>query len=393
MKWTTPAEIKTQVQRLWDEGTLLASLADGECLFPRRLKFKTADSRELSEHFGEVRTWIAQLSESAGSYRIVWRSVNHRILGTNEIPAEIWIDSLDDALRLIGRRKAADRFRDLVEETRHSEPQLMAWLAKRPLRALDLADLWTQLLALVAWLRQHPRPALYLRQIDLPGIHTKLIEGHRGVLAELLDLILPAESIDRSCNGIGGFNQRYGFLDKPARVRFRILDPDIRLLPAPAAAQDITLTHADFAGVQLPLSKVFITENEINFLAFPAVPQALVIFGAGYGFEALAAAAWLQRERIYYWGDIDTHGFAILNQLRGVLPQTLSFLMDQPTLLHHRPLWGVEAEPQTAELQHLTAAENMLYRQLVSNHWSVRLRLEQERIGFGFLHSALQQLR
>ncbi len=39
-----------------------------------------------------------------------------------------------------------------------------------------------------------------------------------------------------------------------------------------------------------------------------------------------------------------------------------------------------------------TPAENMLYRQLVSNHWSVRLRLEQERIGFGFLHSALQQL-
>lgn len=391
MKWTTPAALKAQLQKLWDRGLLLASMAGAEAVFPRRLTLKGPDSRELSERFPEVRAWIAQLSAAAGPYRIEWRSVNHRVLGTNEIPAEIWVDSLHDALGLIGQRKAAKRFATLVALTRERQPQLISWLAKRPLRALELADDWPRLLAIVAWLHQHPRPAIYLRQIDLPGIHSKLIEGHRAVLAELLDLVLPVGAIDARHTGAGGFCRRYGFLDKPSRLRLRLLDPNIRLLPT-AGDQDITLTKTGFSALELPVSKVFITENEINFLAFPKVADAIVIFGSGYGFENLAAAPWLQHKAIYYWGDIDTHGFAILNQLRGFLPHTVSFLMDQRTLLAHRPLWGTEARPETANLARLNTGEGALYDQLRRNRWGDRIRLEQERIGFDFLLDALQPL-
>ncbi len=41
----------------------------------------------------------------------------------------------------------------------------------------------------------------------------------------------------------------------------------------------------------------------------------MVLFGSGYGFEFLSNVLWLAKLNIYYWGDIDTHGFAILNQL------------------------------------------------------------------------------
>lgn len=388
MTWTTPAALKAQVQKLWDRGLLLASLAGGVSVFPRRLTLKGPDSRELSERFPEVRDWIACLSAAAGVYRIEWRSVNHRVLGSNQIPAEIWIDTLEDALGLIGKRKAADQFAALVERTREQQPELIPWLARRPLRALELAADWPQLLAIVAWLRKYPRPAIYLRQIDLPGVHTKLIEGHRGVLAELLDLILPRDSIDEAHTGTAGFCRRYGFLDKPLRVRFRLLDPAIRLLKT-ESDQDITLTQTAFAALNMPVSTVFITENEINFLAFPPVPAAMVIFGAGYGFENLAATRWLQQKNVFYWGDIDTHGFAILNQLRSVLPRVVSFLMDQQTLLSHRPLWGIEPEPLTTPLARLNAEESTLYDQLRQNHWGDRVRLEQERIGFDFLRDFL----
>ncbi len=390
MTWTTPASIKKQIQKLWDRGALLASLAGAEDLFPRRLTLKGPDSRELSERFPEVRDWIAQLAASAGPYRIECRSVNHRILGSNEIPAAIWIDTLDDALGFLGKCRAADQFAKLVELTRDKQPQLIPWLARRPLRALELAEDWPQLLEIVAWLLKHPRPAIYLRQIDLPGVHTKLIEGHRGALAELLDLALPAESIDGAYTGVGGFCRRYGFLDKPSRVRFRILDPNLRLLPV-ETDQDITLTQTAFASRDLPVSKVFITENEINFLAFPNVPEAIALFGAGYGFENLAGAPWLHEKKIYYWGDIDTHGFAILNQLRERLPHVESILMDQHTLLTHRDLWGIEAEPKTALLTRLNSDENELYNQLQKNHWGNQVRLEQERISYKFLRDKLNK--
>ncbi len=392
MIWTTPADLRNQVLKLWNRGLLLASLAGGEALFPRRFPLKGPDSGELSERFPEVRDWIGQLSTAAGCYRIVWRRVNHRILGTNDIPAAIWIDTLEDALELINKRQAAKQFTTLVALTTAQQPELVPWLAKRPLRALELSEDWPQLLAIVSWMRQHPRPGLYLRQVDLPGVHTKLIEGYRGVLSELLDLVLPAEAIEAGSAGIGGFCRRYGFTEKPSRIRFRLLNPNKGLLPE-GFDQDITVTQDSFAKLELPVAQVFITENEINFLAFPAVPGAMVIFGAGYGFEHLAAATWLQTRAISYWGDIDTHGFAILNQFRGFFPHSRSFLMDRQTLLKHRALWGLETQPETGNLTRLHPTEQILYDQLRRNHWGVSIRLEQERIGFAYLLDALRTLK
>ena len=390
MKWTTPADLKAQVCKLWDRGLLLASLSGGEPIFPRRLTLKGPDSRELSDRFAEVRDWIARLSDAAGHYRIEWRSVNHRVLGTNEIPSEIWVDTPGDALGFIGKRRAADQFAALRELTRETQPELVPWLARRPHRALELAEDWPRLLEIVACLRNNPRPAVYLRQIDLPGVHTKFIEEHRGVLAELFDIVLPEEAIVTRSTGVGGFCRRYGFRDKPLRVRFRVLDPNMTLLST-ESDEDITLTQATFSNLDMPVSKVFITENEVNFLAFPNVSDAMVIFGAGYGFDNLAAVPWLSKKEIRYWGDIDTHGFAILNQLRVYFPRAVSLLMDRRTLLAHRALWGVEAQPETGNLSRLNAEEMVLYDQLRRNHWGERIRLEQERIGFDFLLDVLQK--
>ena len=388
MSWTTPADIKAQLQKLWDRGLLLSTLIGGEEMFPRRLTLKGPDSRELSNSFTDVRDWIARLSGVSKQYRIVWRSINHRILGANEIPSEIWIDSLDDALGLIGKRRAAEQFAALVALTRDHEPELLSWLAKRPLRALDLAEEWPRLLEIVAWLRKHPRSGIYLRQIDLPGVHSKFIEGQRSVLGELFDLVLPPEEIDTTATGAGGFCRRYGFRDKPLRVRFRILDLNLALLPT-ETDQDITVTQTTFARLEIPVDKVFITENEINFLAFPQVPQGMVIFGAGYGFENFGAVEWLRDRKIHYWGDIDTHGFAILNQLRGFFPHAASLLMDRPTLMEHRALWGVEPSPETGILTRLTDEESALYDQLRQNDLGFQIRLEQEKIGFELLVEAL----
>ena len=392
MKWTTPTDLQAQVHKLWDRGLLLASVAGGESVFPRRLALKGPDSRALGERFSEVRDWIAGLVANEGLYRIEWRSVNHRVLGANRIPSAIWIDTLEQALGLIGKHRAAERFAGMVERTRETRAELIPWLAKRPLRALALAEEWPQLLAIVDWLSKHPRPEVYLRQVDLPGVHTKLIEGHRTVLAELFDLVLPEEAIDATHTGAFGFCRRYGFLDKPARVRFRMLDPTVRLLPM-ASDQDITLTQAAFSSLAPPVTTVFITENEINFLAFPNVRDSMVIFGAGYGFANLATVHWLQEKNILYWGDIDTHGFAILNQLRGFFPHTVSFLMDRETLLAHRQFWGSEPQPQTGDLLRLTTEEQTLYDQLRQHTWGVSVRLEQEKIGFRYLAAALQKLR
>lgn len=400
MTWTTPADLRAQVQKLWDKGELLRPCVQGDALPPRRLRLSGPSSTELSERFDDVRAWMAALGcnapvDKAPRWRIVYREFRHRVLGACAVPDEVWLDTLDDALTLIGKHQEAKRFVGLVQTTREQQPVLLPWLEKRPLQALALAQEWPRLLAVVAWLQVHPRPGIYLRQVDVPGVDSKFIEAHRGVLAELLDVALPPEAIDTRATGVGQFGPRYGFKDKPLRVRFRLLDARIctGLLPADAE-HDITLTQADFARLALPVRRVFFTENEVNFLAFPPLAGSLVIFGAGYGFEALADARWLHGCRLFYWGDIDTHGFAILDQLRARLPQVQSLLMDRATLMAHPAQWGEEPQPQQRDLTRLTVDEAALLDDLRTHRLrphraGAGVRLEQERVGFEWVKAAL----
>jgi hypothetical protein len=272
---------------------------------------------------------------------------------------------------------------------RARQPLLEPWLIRRPLRALELADVFNRLLDVAAWVQAHPRSGIYLRQVDLPGVHTKFIEAHRGVLAEWLDLLLPSEAVDSARTGLNQFAARYGFRDKPARIRFRVLDDGLGLLPG-AHRPDITLDAESFAALDIPVRRVFITENETNFLAFPSVADSLVVFGSGYGWDALAKAQWLGRCPVHYWGDIDTHGFAILDRLRGHFPHVASLLMDRATLMAHQAYWGREDAPVTHDLSRLTPEEGALFDDLRDNRIGPSLRLEQEMIGFTFVEAALR---
>lgn len=384
MSWTTPADLRAQVQRLWDRGDLLRAAVTDAVSWPVRLSLKTPGASDLSDRFEAVRDWVRTIADTP-QVRIDWREWNHRVQGTQHLPAAVWIDTPEDALAFIGKGRQARRFEAVWQQTAAAQSPLLAWLSRRPIQALDLADRWERLLAVVAWLQVHPRPAVYLRQVDVPGVDSKFIEAHRGVLAELLDLALPPQVIETHATGVAQFTRRFGFLDKPVRIRFRLLDPALPSLPGCEGLPDITLDAASFAALVLPVQRVFITENETNFLAFPPAADAVAVFGAGYGWEALARASWLHRCQLHYWGDIDTHGFAILDQLRGYFPGAASFLMDRETLLAHRLHWGEEPEPARHDLPRLTPEEAAVYDDLRFDRYQPRLRLEQERVGFGWL--------
>jgi hypothetical protein len=393
MAWTTPDDVRAQVQRLWDRGRILAARLGAEPLFPLALRLSRPEVRELSDRFAEARDWIRTLEEGSKKatgvgYEIVYAEVNHRQLGLNRVPQSLLVPREADALALIGKRRQSDAFDRLVETTKAAHPELLSWLAKRPLDLLDHADDWVRLLSVVSWFRNHPRPGIYARQIDVEGVHTKFIETHRRLLAELLDLVLPAEHIDQQAIGAQAFERRLGLLCKPALLRFRVLDQSLRV----QGLEDVSTPIAQFARLDLPARRVFIVENEINGLAFPQAEASIILFGLGYGVDRLGLVPWLQDKAIYYWGDLDTHGFAILDSLRAVFPNARSFLMDRQTLLSHRPLWVEEPEPSQVPLSRLTEDENKVFEDLRFDRLGHRVRLEQERIAFGHVARTLASL-
>lgn len=390
--WTQPSVIDAKLERLWQRGQLLSARLDpGSSLFPLRLPLRRPDARALAERFDEVRQWIAELEAGSKAargfgYDIVWREINHRQLGRNRVPASVVVPSADDALALIGKRRQAARFDRVVEATTGPFPQLLPWLRKRPLVALEHASHWERVLKVVAWFRDHPRPGLYLRQLEIPGVDTKFIESNKRLLAEVLDLVLPAETVDSDVAGVRWFEARYGLVPKPALIRFRLLDPGLHLGPL----SDVATPTSQFARLELPVRYVFITENEVNGLSFPPAPQSVVLFGLGYGLERLAEVPWLHGKAVFYWGDIDTHGFAILDRLRASFPRARSLLMDRETLMLHEALWTREDAPHDKALSRLTEPEFALYDDLRSNRLGDRVRLEQERLAFGWVRQTLR---
>jgi hypothetical protein len=83
-----------------------------------------------------------------------------------------------------------------------------------------------------------------------------------------------------------------------------------------------------------------------------------VTWGAGYYAGRLGRVPWIRdAPQVTYAGDLDTHGFAILNTLRASVPQTRSLLMDRETLLAHRDRWGFESSPTRARLDYLPRTE------------------------------------
>jgi hypothetical protein len=114
-----------------------------------------------------------------------------------------------------------------------------------------------------------------------------------------------------------------------------------------------------------------------------------VLFGGGYAVNILAGLGWLAALDLTYWGDLDTHGFAILNRLRSRFPHARSILMDRKTLLAHQSQWVTEKTPTKAALVLLTPAEQDLYQDLVEGTFGPAVRLEQERVSFASLEYVL----
>jgi hypothetical protein len=295
------------------------------------------------------------------------------------IPCRAWLEGYDQAWELLGTRGEIRQFTDLAERTKTEFPRLVPWLERRPVKALELVGDWAHLLATVRWIDERQVPGMYLRQVDVPGVDTKFIGRHKGVLAELLDLQLDP---DRVSPQAPDFEGRYGFRRKPAYVRFRS--------PAGQGGHtELTVRADEFAAPPPGTGRVYVVENEVTYLAFPLTPGAIVIFGGGYAVQALESLGWLATLDLAYWGDIDTHGFAILNRLRRRFPHARSVLMDRATLLAHDSQWVTEPSPAKADLGLLSPAEQDLYRALVTGVFGPAVRLEQERISFAALERAL----
>ena len=376
--WTRPADVRAAIRKKWDSGALLARFAAGQDWEPLSIPIRGPSARQIGERLAEVRQWAAEWAEATcGPLRVEYKQVGGRHFGANSIPCRAWLDGYDEAWALLKVGPDVRRLNELMEAARGT--RLIPWLTGHPMRALRLAGAWDKLLDTVRWIEQRQALGMYLRQIDVPGVDTKFIERYKGVLTELLDAQLEPSRVEIAAADFAG---RYGFLRRPGYVRFRVAGGF-------RGFSELSVRTNEFAAAPDGITRAYVIENEITYLAFPVPVAAMAILGGGYAVPVLEPLGWLTGLDVVYWGDIDTHGFAILNRLRHHLPHARSILMDRATLLGHRDHWGIEPSPTAAALDRLDRAESALYADLLSNAYAPSVRLEQERISFSAVEKAV----
>lgn len=391
--WTQPRDIVGQMLSRWERGTYLRALAEGTPWEPVRIRLRGPSAQDLLERTSEATAWIDGVrSWAAGGRsgrggpgcRIEDRVVRSRALGENDVPAFVVFDTIGDLARFVGRPDDPVVFARLFEITSTRRPELAAWTAAHPTTVLQVADDWVSMLDVVDWIDRTDTSGLYLRHLDLPGVDTKFVERHRKLLGRLLTAVLPPGRVESTATR---FDARFGFRTVPGYVRFRVLSP---LDGLPEVFSELTVRAEELARIVLPVRTVFVVENQATYLAFPDVADAIVVFGEGFKASTLESVPWLGERELVYWGDIDTHGFRILDQLRSRVPGVRSLLMDEATLTAHLDRVVSEDSPTSVPLENLTPAESDLYRDLVENRFGHAVRLEQERIRFGVVRDALE---
>jgi hypothetical protein len=363
-------QLYKKLQRPYARGEIFRAFIENEALFPFEITLKKIQQKDIQTNYRLFSKELQLLQET--KLPLVYAQYDFKTMGKQTLPVSIRVACLDEYLRLIHKEQEYAEFIKLYTQIVAKYPPLKELFIKKPFFVLEYASEWDKLFLVVEYFLAHKQKNHYIREITLEGIDTKYIEKYKKIIDILLSCLTQTEPL--SSLREYAFEKKYSLKYPLPQVRFRILDADLYI----AGLSDITLTIEEFERLDIACERVFIVENQITTLAFKDTKKSIVIFGSGYKVGILKNVAWLQQKKLYYWGDIDSDGFAILSQIRGYFPAIESFCMDAETFERYKEYVVEDPKAQTKQLQHLTQEEKLLYESLHKQ------RLEQERIPFSF---------
>ncbi len=380
----TPAEIRQKAERKYREVLKATVRGDVASLFPMPVRANRDPGKLLASAAQAIEHLRTGSRETRGyGYEVTWKERRSRQFGRNPFPDKITIPSLDDFLRLIGKRTEYQTFLTRLNGLREEFPELEPWFEPHVMRIITWEPDWEGLCEVLLYFREHPSPGVFARELPLQ-VDSKFIENHETELRPLLETVLPEAAIDPNERE---FDRRFGLRPFEAMIRMRFLDPKLQSA-AGIETEEFGLPVDQLRLIDWPILQVYIVENARCLLTLPLIPNTLGLFGHGYRVSNFRRLSWLAHCKIVYWGDIDVQGYEILSDLRSIWPRTRSLLMDDTTWRSHAHLSG-EGKPSRRRTPPTLECHEQAAWQWCLNQ---QRRIEQERLPNKVVEEAIQSL-
>lgn len=382
-------KIRARYRKNWRDWLLLG--ADVAFTFPLAApsaQVIARDSDTVSQWMRGWRTW----SEAHPTARLRGGS-RRTIVGTQEVFTHLDLPTVDDLIYLDQGlsdhwlRANARWARLRVLPGGVVEERLRPYLQQ--IVDLDDAD-FEILLDATTWFTENPRSGVTVRQVPVPGMHTKWLAHHRRLVLACLNIADQRDGdTDQSDDELGQDNlDPLGLKALPVHVDVILADPADRALVSGVRHLSAPLPEIDALPIHPEI--VLIVENKESAYLVPDRPRTVVVHSLGNHLNVLGEISWLNGARHLYWGDLDRAGFTLLSRARVRLPRLVSVLMDQVTLEEHKAL-AVEDETRADTPDPtLTDPETAALAALPTEHGTY-LRLEQERLPSPFVLDQLNR--
>jgi hypothetical protein len=313
---------------------------------------------------------------------IEWKPWNTRRFGNQLWPETITVLTEEDLLYLLGKEQEIVRFRSRLDQLTSWKPSIRDWLIENPSRILAHDPDWPEICKVIDHFLQHDVSAFYIRSLPIP-VHSKFIEQKRGIIYSLLSFLDPAR-FPKDGNDL---ETAAGLRILPHLYPMRWLDAELSRQYT-AGLDTLALPYDALRQSNWKVPEIWVVENETNLYLLPPRKRALGIYARGHALHNLKNIPFFLDTKLFYWGDLDEDGFGMLYQFRKYYPQTISVLMDESTVLHHRQYLQKIPFRSNHPEHALSPEEKAAYLYL----WKEQGRIEQEKLEQLFVQQYIKNI-
>lgn len=325
-------DVRSQlVRREWDNHRNLRDRLIGARPFPIKVSINPPSGDAASAdpaNFHRLQQEWREFKQGT----VFWRQVQFRAIGSQDVPTAVTFNRMSDLLSFLGGRYQAEaaRWASIISIAEQWDAK-----ARRPL--LERAPLpfgWTEeLVAKAVLVAEQLKPnfgkGYYPRGLPISGVDTKFVESNRQLL-ELLCVARWGEDVSEP-----GLYSWLGLEEKPELNLILRIPPDI--YPGFGGLKMLKLDwRALNLLTRLNPDSVLIVENAETTYVPVLHGNMVVVGGGGRNLQWIRDCGWMsQATRVAYWGDIDVHGFELLDEARAMDGRIESLLMESELVESH----------------------------------------------------------